>query len=331
MTVFRVRSRGIASEWDWRPDFGMLAMEVNGARILVTGASGYIGEHLIRRLRLEGAWTTVFCRSSRLREAPHRLVVGDIRDYDQMYGAMDGCDAVIHLACVPIGDSFSRPVVDFEINGLGTFLVAKAANALRIPFVNVSSSAVYGAHLYLPIDESHPTRPLSPYGGSKLCGEIMCHTLGRMSGNGAVSLRLSNVYGPWLHGGCRPTVETIFLRKAIDKCPMIIRSHPANAFDFIFVSDVIEGLVLAVRYLRQGLDKVVNIGTGVSTSLLALATRIGELSGSQIPPTVDINCDGRPVVYRADITRARRLLGFVPKVSLDEGLSMVLDHLRRSP
>lgn len=294
--------------------------------VLVTGAPGYIGQHLVQSLLKDGVAVRGFSRSPRpVGRSTIEWRQGDVRRLADVEQAVQGCDAVVHLACLPLGQSWQDPLSDFSVNALGTLNVLQAARAAGVRRVVYTSTAqVYGFVERLPLAEADPVQPASPYAASKLCGEILCTTFARCYGLDTIVLRLFNVYGTPVDGSERPTVEAIFLRRVAQGLAPVIRGHPEEGRDFIHVNDV-------VRAIRLALDtggKVVNVGSGVMTTLLELARLVVDISGVQVNPVIE-KTDVRPMRLQADGRQARRMLGFQAEIPLSEGLSQLLE-LERS-
>jgi UDP-glucose 4-epimerase len=294
-------------------------------RVLVTGASGYIGQHLVRRLSALGLQVRGLARHSSPALADIEWVQGDVTNPAQVRPAMQDCDAVVHLACVPLKFCQDDPVAAFQINGVGTLNVLQIAfEQTNVDVVYTSTAQVYGPGDHLPLAEDHPVNPNSPYAAGKLWGEIACQTYARRYGVPVTILRIFNVYGPAAAGHERPTVETIFIRKVLEGQPPLIKGHPETGRDFIHIDDVIRCLILALLGPKQG--EVINVGTGVLTTLSDLARTIIELSGASMEPIVQIEPE-QPVQLCADTTRANQILGFQPRITLEAGLKQIVEHM----
>jgi len=297
-------------------------------RVLVTGASGYIGQHLVQSLLKDDIAVRGFSRGPRpvgLSSIEWRQ--GDVRRLADVEQAVRGCNAVVHLACLPLGQSWQDPLNGFHVNALGTLNVLHAAKAAGVRQVVYTSTAqVYGVVDHLPVTEKVPTQPVSPYAASKLCGEVLCTTFTCCYGLGTVVLRLFNVYGTPVDGSERPTVETVFVRRVAQGLPPVIKGDPEEGRDFIHVSDVVRAILLALDMGVTG--EIINGGSGVMTTLLELARLVIEISGAQMNPVVE-KTDARPMRLQADVRKARRVLGFEAEISLSEGLSQMLE-LERS-
>ncbi len=296
-------------------------------RVLVTGASGYIGQHLVESLLKDDAAVRGFSRGPRpVGLSAVEWQQGDVRRLADVQQAVQGCDAVVHLACLPLSQSLQDPLSDFHVNALGTFNVLYAARIAGLRQVVYTSTAqVYGFVEHLPVAEEDLTQPASPYAASKLCGEVLCTTFARCYGLGTVVLRLFNVYGTSVDGSERPTVEAVFVRRVAQGLPPVIKGDPEEGRDFIHVSDVVRAIRLALDIGVTG--ELINVGSGVMTTLLELARLVIAISGAQVSPAVE-RTDVRPMRIQGDVRRARQVLGFQVEISLFAGLSHMLEQVR---
>lgn len=281
--------------------------------VVVTGAGGYIGTHLVAALRREGADVVAMVRPGRRTPLPEGLAVveGDVTDPASLPGCLHRDDRVVHLACLALQPSEEDPEHAFATNTFGTFNVLRAAAAAGVArVVLASSSAVYGRPQAATMDEHHPTRPTAVYGATKLAGEAFVPTFACTATAGAAVLRLFNVFGKAADGRPRPTFETLIAERARASLPVTV-SSTEEARDFVHVGDVVGALVAAVRSSVEG---VYNIGSGRATRLhdLALAAGVAPanlfVKAAAGPPA--------PMSFAADIARARRDLGFRPTLDV---------------
>jgi len=253
--------------------------------ILITGGAGFIGHNLAIYLKNNGFSVKVldsFERSTdfavrRLREADIPMVKASIVDTEEMRVFLKEADVVIHAAAyVDVAESMEKPLIYLENNTLGTASVAKASLEAGVDLlIYLSSAAVYGNPIKLPIDENHPTRPISPYGLSKLMGEEVVRFFSTY-GLKQVVLRLFNVYGPGQNAAYAGVV-TRFLERARSGLLPIVYGDGGQTRDFIYVDDVAEAVKLV---LKTGcVDEIFNIGSGKPVKIRDLAASIMRLFG----------------------------------------------------
>jgi UDP-glucose 4-epimerase len=277
-------------------------------RVVITGGAGFIGSHVAAYLAERGFKVVAVDnleRASavkRLEEAGVPLVVGDVRHVD-----LPPADVVVHAAAyISVEESWERPYDYMWNNAAATARVAKRCAETGARLVYISSAAVYGEPQRLPIDESHPTKPLSPYGLSKLAGEQAA----QMLAPGAAVLRLFNVYGPGQTGPYAGVVSK-FIERAKRGLPPVIYGDGTQTRDFIHVADVARFVEVV---LDRGAAGVFNVGTGRAVSireLAAIVMRLARLNGEPLyaPPRLG---DIKHSV--ADVTTRASSLGWEPKV-----------------
>jgi UDP-glucose 4-epimerase len=307
-------------------------------RVTVTGAAGFIGSHLVERLATLGARVTAIDRVpahfpaldrvSRDRIAP---VCGDLESFPWERHFLDEApDALFHLAGTSsVGGSIDSPAVDFETNAVQTVRLLEAARGAgyRGAILYQSSAAVYGRPTRLPVHEDDPTRPISPYGVSKLACERYLTVYCELFGLRGASLRAFSVYGARQR---KLFVYDVLRRLAESPERMWLAGDGEQTRDFIHVDDVVSALlVAAARAPLSG--EVYNVATGDSRSinelLDSLATVMGvELGGIERRPARK----GDPERWSADISLIRAL-GFAPHVELREGLLRTVEWYRSSP
>jgi UDP-glucose 4-epimerase len=294
--------------------------------ILVTGGSGFIGSYVTDLLQKRGYKVRSIDTKIPKREACEDFVKGSILDKKAISRAMKGCSAVLHLAAqVDVQASIKDPSYDFKTNALGTLLLLEEARKNHVEkFIYASSAAVYGMPSSLPISESHPASPISPYGVSKLTGEKYVGLYSSLYSMNTTALRLFNVYGK----GQNPKspysgVITKFSSRIGNGLPPVIFGDGRQTRDFVHVSDVANAFLLALKS-KGGNGGAINIGTGKETTLNKLAKVMVELSGKKLKPIYKEAREGDIKRSVADISKAGKLLGFKPKVSLREGLSSLM-------
>ena len=292
-------------------------------KILVTGSSGLIGSCILEKLR--GRYE-VFGLD--LKPSPYTNIAGDIRDYEFIEKIVGRVDAVIHCAAqTSVARSIEDPLFDAENNVIGTLNLLEAARKSEKlkRFVYISSAAVYGYPEYVPIDEDHPCRPISPYGVSKLAGELYAMVFHKLYKIPTVCIRPFNVYGRMQDPGSPySNVISKFLDRISRGLPLIIYGDGYQTRDFIHVSDVAD-MIITVLECGEAVGEIFNCGTGREVSINELAEIMISISGRDIEV---IHSDSRPGDVRrscADTRRAEKILGFKPKISLEEGLEELLN------
>ncbi len=305
------------------------------ASVAVTGGLGFIGRHLVRSLLSIGKDVTVVdngatASASALPEGA-KLARADVRDPEQVTKALVGADLVFHLAGNSSGTlSVLDPRLDFETNALGTFNVVEACvsnGAQRLLYV--ASASVYGVPRRFPIAEDHPTRPFVPYGASKLAGEVAVLAMHEALGLPVVVGRPFCVYGP----GENPEIALVevsrYLRWHLNGHPIeVVGDAVHKTRDFVHVTDLVAGLVLIADRAPAG--EVYNVGSGEEVSMRDLVSVIEDVTGRpasvvELPHVVQDT-------YRlvGDISKLRGL-GYVPRVTLTEGVRGLVDDLGASP
>ncbi len=313
-------------------------MNLTGSRVLVTGGAGFIGSHLTERLLEMGAYVTVFDRFDRFYKGKEsnlvtasdspgfRLIEGDILDGDRLDSAMKEVDVVFHEAGqAGVGFSIENPRATNDVNVDGTLNVLWLARKNGVKrLVNASSSSIFGKPDYLPIDESHPAHPTSPYGVSKLAAEQYARVFHKVYGMYVVSLRYFSVYGP--RGRPDQVIHRFTDSLAHDR-PPLINGDGSHTRDFTHVSDVVAATTSAAESEDIG-GEVFNIGYGKKTSISELAEKLIALMGrsGKVRPLYVEESKGDFPDTQADNRKAQKLLGWKPKVSLDEGLK---DYVER--
>jgi UDP-glucose 4-epimerase len=300
-------------------------------RWLITGGCGFIGSALVRALAADGdhALRIVDDLSTGSTDAVPRgveIVRGDVRDADLARRASSDVDVIVHLAAnTGVDTSVRDPLHDCTTNVLGTFTYLDAARHSGVKrFVFASSSAPLG-EVEPPIHEELAAHPISPYGASKLAGEAYCSAFARTFGVGTVALRFGNVYGPG--SGHKHSVVAKFIRRALAGQPLEIYGDGTQTRDFVFIGDLIDAIRRAAASTAAG--EVIQIATERETTVGDIAERIGRLvDGAGLGPVTVIHMAPRVGDMKrsySDIAKARRLLGWSPRTSLDEGLRQTLE------
>jgi NAD dependent epimerase/dehydratase len=309
-------------------------MTWTGKNVVVTGGGGFIGSHLVERLLALGANVTAFVRYNSRNDpgfldllAPHtkdvRIVRGDIRDPEAVRAALEGADTVFHLAAlVGIPYSYVHPIEVFEVNANGTLNVLVGARDSALQRVIVTStSEVYGSALYTPIDEKHPKQPLSPYSASKIAADAIALSFHAAFQLPVTVVRPFNTYGP--RQSDRAIIPTI-ISQALTQSQITV-GNTAPTRDFTYVSDTVEGF-LRLAESNAAVGQEVNLGTGTEVSVGDLVQRINAIIGRDLavrrddervrPETSEVNR------LRSNNSKARELVGWTPRITLDEGIRL---------
>jgi UDP-glucose 4-epimerase len=312
-------------------------MEINGSRILVTGGCGLIGSTTIDILLRDynPAQILILDNLNRgtlanveesLKDARVKLLREDIRDAAAVHKAVQGMDAVIHMATLRITACAAEPREALEVMCDGSFNVLEAAQAARVKkFVTASSASIYGlADVFPTTEDHHPYNNRTWYGASKVMLEGLLRSFHDMYGLPYVAHRYFNVYGPRMdiHGKYTEVLIRWMERIASGQPPLILGDGKAT-MDFVYIEDVARSNVLALASDVE--DQVFNIASGTETSLNELAAALLKVMGSNLKPEYGPERKVNPVARRlADIGKARRLLGFEPTVDLEEGLGRLV-------
>jgi UDP-glucose 4-epimerase len=298
-------------------------------RVLVTGGCGFIGANLVRRVRDSAGWQVRVVddlRTGRESYVPTELadvVIGDVADPDVLDPALDGVDAVVHLASqTGVQPSVEDPARDFEGNTATTFRVLDACRRRGITRVVFASSGASVGDVTPPIHENIVPRPLSPYGAGKLAGEAYVQGFAASFEMSTCALRFSNVYGPYsLH---KDNAIPNFIRRCLRGERLEIFGDGSQTRDFIHVDDLCAGIVAAVS--ADGIaGEVFQLGTSVETSVNELARLIQEVTGAETEIDFEERRAGEVYKSHVDITKAQRLLGFQPVIELRDGLAQTAE------
>ncbi len=311
-----------------------------GSRCLVTGAAGFIGSHLSRRLLNDGCRVTgVDCFTDyydpAIKEAnieglskhpDFELIEADLSDIEDHW--FQGVNWVFHQAAqAGVRASWGKEFAHYTgHNVLATQRLLEWARHNNLErFVYASSSSVYGNTGKLPMHEEDLPRPLSPYGVTKLAAEHLCGLYAQNFGVPTVSLRYFTVYGP----AQRPDMAFHrFIRSILNGKALVIYGNGEQTRDFTFIDDIVEANILAAVKTTPG-GRVYNLGGGSRISVNGVLELLKELSGRAVEVRYEPVQAGDPPHTYADTSRAREELGFVPQTSLKEGLGLMLDFFKQ--
>ncbi|HLH66919.1 MAG TPA: GDP-mannose 4,6-dehydratase [Solirubrobacteraceae bacterium] len=313
---------------------------IAGRRVLVTGAGGFIGGHVVESLVRSGARVSALVRyNSRNQRGTLDWIdpaiagevevhLGELRDIESVSRAIRGAEIVLHLgAQIAIPYSYVNPRDFFEVNVLGSLNVAQACLSAGVArLVHTSTSEVYGSAQSVPITESHPLEPQSPYAASKLGADKLMDSWHRSFELPVVTIRPFNTYGP--RQSARAIVPTIISQALA--CDEIHLGSLDPRRDLTYVGDTAAALVAAAT--APGVDgETIQLGTGAACSVAELLSLVGELMGRELRPVLDPARLRPPAsevaLLLSDPARARAALGWEPRVGLREGLERTIDWI----
>lgn len=299
-------------------------------KFLVTGGAGFLGSALANQLAHDGHEVRALddlSAGDSDRLAPEVLFTrGDVNDRPKLWSLLQGVECVYHLAArvsVPESILFPREYNAVNVGGtVGVMEAMRDAGVKRV--VLTSSGAVYGSQLQQPLRETLVPNPDSPYAVSKLSAEAYVRTIGTLWGIETVALRVFNAYGPGQPlPASHPPVVPRFIKGAVSGASLVVHGDGQQSRDYVFVSDVVAALLAAAT--ARNLDRlVINVGGGTATTLRQLVAAVAEVTGARLEPLYNNNESGGVREMCADLTLAGSLLGYSPKVGLDEGLRRTL-------
>lgn len=314
-------------------------IDLKDKKIIVTGGAGFIGSHLVDRLVALGAKVVVIDNLStgNLENIRHNLgsiefIEDTINNTERLTEIFKGAYGVLHQAAIPsVPKSLLDPLASHEANSKGTlsvFTAAHKANLRRV--VYASSSSVYGDTETLPKVESLPTNPLSPYAVQKLTMELYAKIFFNLYKLETVGLRYFNVFGPRQNPHSEySAVIPKFINLIKNNQSPHINGDGEHTRDFTYISNVVDANIQALTADR-GFGESYNIATGNRISLNQLIEKINAQLGVSIVPEYGPARAGDIKDSFADISKARKVLGYEPKVSFDEGLKMTIDWFKKS-
>ncbi len=300
-------------------------------RYLITGGAGFLGAALANRLVEDGHDVRVvddLSAGDDGRLSPRvSFTRGDVNDVPRLWSLLQGVECVYHLAArVHVPESLQYPREYNAVNVGGTVSVLEAMRDVGVKRVVLASSgAVYGEQAVQPVHEGLPPDPRSPYAVSKLAAEYYVRTVGILWGIETVSLRIFNAYGPGqpLRAFFPPVIPS-FLQRVISGGSVIVHGDGGNTRDYVYLDDVVDALVAAST--APSVDRlVINVGSGVDTSVNDLVDLVARVVGKQVIPLYSAKTSAGVSRLCADLTLAREKLGYQPKVSLEEGLRRTLE------
>ena len=317
-----------------------MSQPFNWGRVLVTGSGGFIGYALVHQLVTQGAQVRAFLRytsradSGLLRYLPAEvqdsveMIFGDLRDADAVERAAEGVDCIFHLgALISIPYSYVHPVEVVQSNVIGTLNVLHACRHYGCRLVRTSTSEVYGTALRVPIDEDHPLQGQSPYSASKIGADHLVESYYRAFDVPAVTLRPFNTYGPGQ--SARAVIPTI-VTQALTADTIRLGNLEVKR-DFTYLDDTVDGFLRAAK-TPEAIGQTIHLGSGKEISVGELVSLVLELVGREVRVVVDeerLRPEKSEVMrLLSDNSKARRVLGWEPRVGMREGLARTIDWIR---
>lgn len=301
-------------------------MKNKKTKVVVTGGAGFIGSNLVDALVEENFDVHIIDNLSNGKKEnvnkEAKLHIADITDLNSIKPVFKSAEYVFHLAALPrVQFSIEHPAESNNANVNGTLNVLIAATDAGVKRIIYSaSSSAFGDQKIMPLKEGMKEHPKSPYGLQKFIGELYCRLWHEVYGIEAVCLRYFNVYGHRQSAeGAYALVIAKFLKQKAEGMPMTITGSGKQTRDFTHVSDVVRANMLAMKSKKVGKGEIINIGRGRNQSIIKIAKLIGG-------PIKFIPARLEPKNTLADNSLAKRALGWVPKVSIEEGISMLKEN-----
>jgi nucleoside-diphosphate-sugar epimerase len=310
-------------------------------KYLVTGGAGFIGSNITKKLLEGGEFVRVVDNFSTGKKENieeffgnnnFEFIEGDLTDLDVCKKSVKDIDFVLHQAAVPsVPRSIEDPIKSNNANITATLNLLVASRDEKVKkFVYAASSSVYGDNPELPKKEDFPPRPISPYALTKYAGERYCQIFWNIYGLHTICLRYFNVFGPKQdpksqYAAVIPNFISAFLQ---DKNPVIFGTGEQSR-DFTFVENVVEANILAAN-CKEGDGEVFNIACGGQTSLNDLVNCLNEICNKNIKPEYQKERAGDVLHSRADILKAKNIIGYTPKINFKEGLKKTFDWYKNA-
>jgi len=299
-------------------------------RVVVTGGAGFIGSHLTKRLIEKGYDVVVFddfSNASGKLNLPKNIKIlrRTILNSSALREAFRHAETVFHLAVKPLPMSFKKPEEVVRVNDYGTYLVSKICTDLKIKLIHISSSEAYGTAKYIPMKEDHPFFPSTIYASSKAAAEHYVRGFEKTEGLKAVIIRPFNSYGPFMRDDLYAAALPKFYKRISANLPPIIHGTGNQTRDFTYVEDTVNGIILSSEE-PKAIGDTFNIGSGAEISIKKMARimikKYSEITGKKINFDLTYQRSRKGDVKRhlSDISHARKVLGYKPKISFEEGM-----------
>ncbi|MBM3152184.1 MAG: NAD-dependent epimerase/dehydratase family protein [Chloroflexi bacterium] len=299
---------------------------------LITGAAGFLGSALANHLAREGhqvrGLDDLSTGDPQALAPDVHFTRGDVADRPKLWTLLQDVDCVYHLAArVSVPESVLYPREYNAVNVGGTVSLMEAMRDVGVRRVAlISSGAVYGEQELQPVKETALPDPRSPYAVSKLAAENYVRTIGRLWGIETVSLRVFNAYGPGQHlPPSHPPVVPYFLRQALRGGTLVVNGDGSQARDYVYVDDVVQAMIAAAT--APGVNGLVlNVGSGLATSVRDLALKSGHAAGKETDIVFNAKISGGVKQLSADLELVGQKLNYKPAISLEEGLRLTLQR-----
>lgn len=303
-------------------------------KVVVTGGCGFIGSHLVEALvRLKSDVVVIDNLSSgnieNVRDVHNniQLIMEDTRKPETIWTA-GRFDILFNEAATSLIPSFKDPLSDLVVNAGGTINLLEAVRKNDAKLIHASSGSIYGNPVKLPINEDHQVNPISPYGVSKLAAEFYCKLYFQLYDVNVTCLRYFNVYGPRQRVSEETGVIPIFVSRALLSKPLTIFGDGHQTRDFLHVSDCVQANLLAASSKNVNGEPINIGGKGNEVSILDLAYLVMKLTNRKVQTIFENAKPGDIRRLMADISKARTLLGYEPRVTLEHGLLDYIGHAR---
>jgi len=303
-------------------------------KIFVTGGAGFIGRNLVKSL-LKSHDVTIyenFSNSNKknlnfLSKSIPDIIEGDLSNYELLKNSLIGFDLVIHLAAkIDISESLKHPEISNNVNVQGTINLLRACIKSNVKnIIGASSAAVYGNPSHIPVTEEIIPNPVSPYGADKISMEFYLRAFANAYDMNCVSLRFFNVYGKGQSNEYAGVI-TKFMEKLSKNEPLIIFGNGNNTRDYVYIDDLVQGILDALSNIQGKKGEVYNLASGKSVSVNELAKKMIKISGKDVEIIHDSPRKGDLLFSEASISKAIKDLSYSPKFELEYGLSELLDR-----
>lgn len=303
-------------------------------KIIVTGGAGFIGSFLVESLVGMGHDVTVFDNFStghleNLSGVKDRIKIvrGDIREKEEIEKAFAGAKTVFHMAALSYAEeSIQKPFEYNSVNVNGTLNVLEASKNMSVQRVVFPSTClVYGNSKPGKLSEDLPLNVANPYGVTKAAGESYCRSFNEVYGLETICFRIFNAYGPRM----KNRVISKFAKLMLEKKPPVINGTGKQKRDFIFVSDIVRGLLCGLDAKKSQCGKSYNIGTGKGLDLKEVLSLMNMNLGEKIAPVFNEMIKGETDIIIADTSLARKELGFLAKVEFEKGIKETMEWLKK--